>query len=184
MRMFFTRIVCVVLTIACAGVCTGAGSRGTYGIPPAATAQCTAEYSVRLRSGPQPEFSGRDAELIAKTLYGECRGCAPVEQAAVAWCILNRADSGGQTVEQVVASPGQFMGYSEHNPVDEALYDLAADVLVRHAREQLGETAVGRVLPREYKWFSGDGRRNHFRDSYSSGNVWDWSLPDPYSEPG
>ena len=33
------------------------------------------------------------AIYIAKTLHGECKDCTKTEQAAVAWCILNRVDS-------------------------------------------------------------------------------------------
>ena len=130
----------------------------------------------------ETEVSEHDAKLIAKTLYGECRSCTKVQQAAVAWCILNRADYYGMSVEAVVTSPGQFAGYSESNPVDDALYEIAADVLRRHALESEGAVEVGRVLPRDYLWFSGDGYENHFRNAYIDGERWDWSLPNPYYE--
>ncbi len=123
-----------------------------------------------------------DAELLAKTIYGEARGVAPVEQAAVAWCILNRADVYGVSVEAVVTAPYQFLGYSEYHPVDPEIYAIAVDVLTRHAKEQMGETDVGRVLPSNYLWFSGDMVHNYFRDGYSlSANRWDFSLPNPYA---
>ncbi len=32
--------------------------------------------------------------MIAKTIWGEARGTSMTEKAAVAWCILNRVDSG------------------------------------------------------------------------------------------
>ena len=41
---------------------------------------------------------------------------------------------------------------------------------------------IKRVLPPEYMWFHGDGRHNHFRDSYRGGNRWDWSLDSPYED--
>lgn len=150
----------------------------------ATSATCNTLISgvAALEREPVVEISEYEAELIAKTLYGECRGCADMDQAAVVWCILNRADNSGQSVEQVITSPNQFMGYSPYNPVEERLYNLAADVLRRHELEKQGVTEAGRILPKEYLWFAGDGSRNHFRDSYSSGNVWDWSLPNPYLE--
>ncbi len=43
-----------------------------------------------------------------------------------------------------------------------------------------GEADVGRVLPSDYLWFTGDGKRNHFRNAYRGGQIWDWSLPTPY----
>lgn len=121
-----------------------------------------------------------EAEYIARTLYGEARGCSTTEQAAVAWCILNRADAWGMDIIEVITAPGQFTGYRASNPVWSELYDLAQDVLVRWRREHNGETDVGRVLPREYMWFSGNGVANIFRDAYRGGSVWDWSWESPY----
>lgn len=126
------------------------------------------------------EISAYEAELIAKTIYGEGRGCSQMEQAAIAWCILNRADTYGASVAEVVTAPYQFLGYAEHNPVTPEIYALAQDVLTRHAREQLGEAEVGRVLPKGYLWFSGDMVHNYFRNAYSGGTTWNWSLPNPY----
>lgn len=121
-----------------------------------------------------------EAEYIARTLYGEARGCSTTEQAAVAWCILNRADNWDMDIIDVITAPGQFAGYRASNPVWSELYDLAQDVLARWRRESSGDADVGRVLPREYMWFSGNGVTNIFRDAYRGGNVWDWSLESPY----
>lgn len=138
---------------------------------------------------PEPEIVVDDwaAQLIARTIWGEARGCSTIEQAAVAWCILNRVDAEGwamgRSVEYVVTFPQQFHGYSANNPLDPDLYELAVDVLTRWELEKLGETDVGRVLPQEFLWFHGDGQHNHFRNAYAdSFTIWDWSLPDPYIE--
>lgn len=40
---------------------------------------------------------------------------------------------------------------------------------------------VGRVLPAEYVFFTGDGEVNHFQTEYEGGMFWDWSLKNPYS---
>ena len=45
---------------------------------------------------------------------------------------------------------------------------------------ELYDNAVGRVLPSDYLWYRGDGRRNYFRDAYKGGSVWDWTLESPY----
>ena len=121
-----------------------------------------------------------EATYLAKTIYGEARGLGKTEQAAVVWCVLNRADAWGMDIIEVITAPGQFTGYRESNPVWPELYDLAQDVLTRWRRESNGETDVGRVLPREYMWFSGNGRVNIFRDAYRGGSVWDWSWESPY----
>ena len=96
------------------------------------------------------------------------------------WCVLNRCDLYGKGIIEVVSAPYQFVGYSPDNPVDEELKALCEDVLARYFAEQAGDTDVGRVLPSDYIFFSGDGKRNHFRNVYEGGQTWDWSLPSPY----
>ena len=130
------------------------------------------------------EPNPNDVCLIAKTLYGECRGVASVtQQAAVAWCILNRVDAEGyacgESIEYVVTFPEQF-AYAENAPVTEQLQALAYDVLVRWNAEHSGAEEVGRTLPREYKYFVGDGKQNHFSVNWKGKSYWDWSLPSPY----
>lgn len=65
-------------------------------------------------------------------------------------------------------------------PVDDEIEALCEDVLSRWYAEKDGEADVGRVLPSDYLWFTGDGKRNHFRNAYRGGQIWDWSLPTPY----
>lgn len=122
------------------------------------------------------------AMYIAKTVYGEARGCSKVEQAAVVWSILNRVDSDKypDTIVGVVTQNSQFHGYNRRHPVISSIYDLTVDVMTRWEREKRGETNVGRVLPKEYLYFYGDGRRNHFRTDWRGGATWNWSLPNPY----
>ena len=63
--------------------------------------------------------------------------------------------------------------------------ELAYDVLTRwYTEKETGEIDSGRVLPKEYCFFHGDGKRNHFRDSFEfkNANFWDWSCDSPYEE--
>lgn len=124
-------------------------------------------------------------KYIAQCLYGECRGAVPMHKAAVVWCILNRVDSfngeGEQAIIGTITAKSQFTGWHSWNPVWESLEEVAIDVLGRWELEKLGETDVGRVLPKEYKWFLGYGGVNHFRNAYKNGKEWDWSLPNPYN---
>lgn len=55
-------------------------------------------------------------------------------------------------------------------------------IIIKYSRnaEKNGETDVGRVLPKEYTFFIGDGFENHFTDEWKSTDYWDWSLPSPY----
>lgn len=131
---------------------------------------------------PQP-WTDEEVVLLAKMLWGEARGVSSdTEKAACVWCALNRVDQGYGDITIVVTAPYQFVGYTESNPVDDDLKALCEDVLSRWYAEREGQVEVGRVLPADYLWFSGDSKRNHFRNAYKGGTVWDWSLPSPYED--
>lgn len=126
-----------------------------------------------------------EVEMLARLIWGEARGVASdMEKAAVAWCVLNRVDADGwpDTVAEVVTQPFQFVGYSPEYPATEDLKAIAADVLTRWEREKREGGDVGRVLPAEYVFFTGDGERNYFRAEYRGGVYWDWTLSNPYSD--
>lgn len=130
----------------------------------------------------EPAISEEDVEMLAKLVWGEARGCSTTEQAAVIWTVLNRVDSEDpvfpDTIEEVVTQPWQFIGYDANHPVEQDKADLARDVLKRWLTG--GE---GRVLPKEYVFFHGDGVHNHFRIEFEhNGQYWDWSLNSPYDE--
>lgn len=128
-----------------------------------------------------------DAEILAKVMYTEARGVgSKTEQAAVAWCVLNRVDHEDypDTVREVVTQRHQF-AWRASAPVTEDLLALAQDVLLRYELEKLGVGEVGRVLPQDYIFFAADGKgHNRFRRVFKGpGQVyWDWSLESPYSE--
>lgn len=131
----------------------------------------------------EPEFilDGYEKERIAlaKTVWGEARGCSKMEQAAVIWCILNRVDSKEpyfpDTILEVVKQNNQFCGYNSNNPIDENILAIVDDVLLRWLSDE-----NGRVLPQEYLYFYGDGIRNYFRTELTGGTVWDWNVFNPY----
>lgn len=125
---------------------------------------------------------GEVVTILGRTIWGEAEGVqSKAEQAAVAWCILNRVDATGQTIAEVVTAPGQFYGfYRVKGEVPEEFLDLAADVLNRWNLEKQGVEDVGRVLPADYLYFTGDGERNHFRKEYQSTDYWGWTLKSPY----
>ena len=137
---------------------------------------------VKLEPATQePEPYTSDEILLAKLIWGEARGCTTTEQAAVVWCVLNRVDGDGHpdTIEEVVLQEDQFVGYREDNPVEDEFLELARDVLTRWQTEE----QVGRVLPKEYLYFTGDGKHNHFKKTWSAtAPTWDWSLESPYTE--
>lgn len=129
-------------------------------------------------------YTEDEVVMIAKLLHRECGGVSSVtEQACVAWTVCNRVDSDefdGDTVTEIVTARCQF-AYYYNTPVSDEFYELALDVLTRWNAERNGEESVGRVLPKEYTYFTGDGKHNYFRDTYKGNySIWDYSLPSPY----
>lgn len=144
-----------------------------------------APVAATLTPTPAPYIPDEaEVEMLARVIWGEARGIpSDMHKAAVVWCVLNRVDAEGwpDTVAEVVTQPHQFAGYSPDYPATEEFKAIAADVLIRWEREKREGGEVGRVLPAEYVFFTGDGEVNHFRTEYKGGMFWDWSLKNPYS---
>lgn len=104
----------------------------------------------------------REAEYIAKVIYGTARNHAPSDQRAVVWCILNRVEhhSHPDTVAEVCQQPKQWMGYSDDNPVLTELYDLAlAELKIWHGDGH-------RPLSNEYIYLSWSSKEIILRDTF------------------
>ena len=131
-----------------------------------------------------PAYDPATVNALAQLLWGEARGCSTTEQAAVIWCVLNRADSElpyfPDAVLDVIRQRNAFAGYRESNPIEPEQVEIVLDVLARWDDERAGADDVGRVLPAEYLYFTGDGRHNYFRQDYTGGAAWDFSSPSPY----
>ena len=153
-----------------------------------------AERGAALPSAQPQLYTDADAIALAQMAWGECRGVKELQtdggavsgtcqKAAVMWCALNRYDAGfAGSVVDVVAAPMQFVGYDPEHPIDDELLALAYDVLERWEQEQLYGGEVGRVLPVDYLYFTGDGAHNHFRKDYESSKFYEWDLLDMYEE--
>ncbi len=131
------------------------------------------------------EIAREDVEMLAKLIWGEARGVPSTEQkAAVVWCVLNRVDSPlyPDNIKAVVTQKYQFDGYDESYPLTDEFLKIAEDVLVRWHQEKAGAIDVGRVLPKEYLYFVGDGVLNYFSKEWKSQDHYDWSLPSPYED--
>lgn len=157
-----------------------------------AEAAPTAEPQPTREPAPPSPFTEADVELLAELMTAEAEVVkwdgerwgvsAYARIAAVGWVVLNRYDEGGATFEEVIKSPHQF-AWREGIEAPADLKWLAADVLARYWAEKNGKVDAGRTLPASYLFFHGDGRENYFREEYiSTGDYWDWSLPDPYKE--
>ena len=134
------------------------------------------------------EYHEEVAIYLAKTVWGEARGCSKTQQAGVVWTVLNRADCDLNYIPDdlisIITQKHQFVGYRASNPVDEDIYNLCVDVLQRWLAEKEGAEDVGRVLAPEYLYFhaNSSGTENIFTDEWRGGNIWDWSLESPYDE--
>ena len=125
----------------------------------------------------------KEIDMLAKTVWGEARGCNRLEQSAVVWCILNRVDAGRGTIAEVITAPGQFHGYSKNFPVTDSIRELCEDVVARWKLEKLGVGNVGRTLPNDYLYFWADstGIGNVFRNKFSGNYTkWNWDCWNPY----
>ena len=154
------------------------------------TRETTTKPTVSTTAPPEQSeavlfFFEEDVSIAAKIIYHESRGIeSDTEKACIVWTICNRVDAGltGNTFKEVATCPGQF-AYIENTPVWDEHYFLAKDVLIRWNREKNGEHDVGRVLPKEYMWYRGDGNHNYFRNAYSGEyDIWDYTLESPYAD--
>mgnify|MGYP001024750281 FL=1 len=190
-RQFAAVLSLVIVAIPLVAFMPWSGTGEQEGIPPSvAEATPLLSPSPLLTLAPETPEAGyipdaAEVEALAKMLYGEARGIASdMEKAACVWCVLNRVDDPRfpDTVLEVLEAPYQFAGYSADYPVLPELATLAADVLKRYHAEKAGQENVGRVLPAEYLYFTGDGRNNHFTIGWKDAETWDWSLQNPYDD--
>ncbi len=115
------------------------------------------------------EYTDAEVKMLAMLIWGEARGVQSYdEQAAVAWCVLNRVDSPEfpDSIVTVILQNGAFTGYNITNPVEQEFYDMAESVLELYSFEQKYGNDAGRVLPKEYVYFHGAGTENLFRINY------------------
>ena len=144
----------------------------------------------------QKLYTSSDATICAKIMYNEGRGLkSKTELACIVWTILNRVDAGyGSTIQKVALAKHQFAYTAGAKTTSDYGYDLIAlakDVMDRWSKEKAGFSNVGRVLPRGYTWYYGDGKHNYFFNNYAKftacvkarryvGGGWNYSLKSPY----
>ena len=130
-------------------------------------AQMSVGWYETRKDAAKSKITQKDIDALAAVMYIEARGLDTREVAMVAWCVLNRVDRGDGSISGICYS-NQFALYhtnaAYHNKTVYAW--LAEDVLTRYYLEKMGETAVGRVLPPNYYYFTGDGKHNYFRADF------------------
>lgn len=125
-----------------------------------------------------------EAVMLAKTMYCEARGISSKKELSmICWTILNRYDHGfAGSIPAVITAKNQF-AYRASAPVVNDfginLIELAEDVLLRWHRENMGETNVGRTLPKEYLYYHGDGHHNYFKIGEHTKGYYDFGV-NPY----
>jgi hypothetical protein len=112
-----------------------------------------------------PDELVAEAALLA---WGEYSGSDYAQRTAPIWCACNRADAWGLTLDEVMHSDA-FHGLLTEREVPEEWYDLARETLARWELEKMGYIDVGRTLPSEYLYFSGNGVVNVYRTEYIGG---------------
>lgn len=138
---------------------------------------------------PQEDDRTRNIRMLARLIYGEARGVdSKVEQAAVAWCALNRMDA--QALEPsklgTVVNQAHFGGYNSSDPVYPHHWELAESIYDAWIEErETGKLSSLRVLPKEYLYYWGTRTHNWFVTdmSYigSKRKAWSFSQRDPYA---
>lgn len=112
-----------------------------------------------------PDELVAEAALLA---WGEYSGSDYAQRTAPIWCACNRADAWGMTLDEVMHSDA-FHGLLTEREVPEEWYDVARETLARWELEKMGYIDVGRTLPSEYLYFSGNGTVNIYRTEYIGG---------------
>lgn len=115
---------------------------------------------------PTAKYSSYEVTLLCQTVWGEARGCSREEQMLVVWCICNRADSSGKSIEQVVLQPNQFYGYNPEHPVTNEIREVVYEVLDAWSRNETALVYEPYATSPNYLYFSGDGVHNWFREEY------------------
>jgi hypothetical protein len=119
-------------------------------------------------SEPAPDYSEAEAEMLAKMVWGEARGCTADEQRLVVWTVFQRVDGDdwGDTIEAVVTARAQFHGYDTNNPILLDIYDLCAEELIawHDGAEPPTHELYAPTAP--YYYFEGDGLHNYFRKDW------------------
>lgn len=115
----------------------------------------------------------REAEYIAKVIYGTARNHADSDKRAVVWCILNRVEHYAHldTVVEVCEQPKQWMGYSSDNPVLTELYDLAlAELKIWHSGDH-------RPMSNDYIYLTWSSKEILLRDTFEENkNTRYWRM--------
>lgn len=121
---------------------------------------------LELASTVTAKYSSYELTLVCQAVWGEARGCGKAERQLVAWCICNRVDATGASVEDVVKAPRQFHGWKSDCPIEDDIREDVTEVLEAWSRGEEALVYEPYATTSEYLYFSGDGTHNWFREAY------------------
>jgi hypothetical protein len=110
--------------------------------------------------------SNEEIEMLAKTVWGEARGCSDEEQRLVIWTIFQRLDSEiwiGDTIEAIITRQGQFTGYRSYHPIDENILKICEEELQKWIDGEEAPTHEIYAPQLPYYKFSGSSGHNWFK---------------------
>lgn len=150
---------------------------------PQQTTEAVVEEAVLTKHYPESTYI-KGAIMV----HGEAGGVPSItERSGCLWTACNRVISLDpffpDELEAVIEQRAQFDGYAAKGTYTQADYDLAVDVFERFWREQNGESSemVGRTLPADYLYFTGDGEHNYFtKVQNGTPYVWGSMYISPY----
>lgn len=134
----------------------------------------SAATMISIQEDPAIVQAKRERELLAKLLYG-IRQNSSDDMRTYCWCVFNRVDTDdplfADTLEEVVFQKGQWMDFSESNPVVKEYYKIASDMLdLWHSNEP-------RPCTSDYKYMYWTPTKIVLRTSLDQSNdmdTWRW----------
>jgi len=123
-------------------------------------------YDDAANDLPEPKpYTPDDVIMLAKTVWGEARGCSPDEQALVVWTVLNRVDDGrfGATIAKVITRRHQFKGYKKGHPVKREILAVVMREVQKWSRGEEPPLLPPYAKKAPYLYFSGRRGHNWFR---------------------
>ena len=120
----------------------------------------------------------QELEMLAKTVWGEARGCSVEEQRLVVWTALQRVDSQEHDfakqncIADVLSAPHQFDGYKKDYPVTPEIYAVVEEEVKKWAMGEPPPTHEIFAPELPYYFFDGGYRdesgnlHNYFRKEW------------------
>lgn len=130
------------------------------------------EAKAEAELEPYTALLDSEADMLARVLYG-VKDNSTDDLRTYCWCVLNRVDNRNYpaTLSEVISQPGQWMRYSDDNPVVENLYRIAREELDRWHSQR-------RPVSNEFVFMNWTEKEIVLRDNFRDGSgthYWRWN---------